>query len=397
MTSTIKLPSSVYLLLFAQTINLTMAVLSVSVGALAGLRLAPTAGLATVPYGLQFLGVMLFTYVASFLMRQKGRAFVFHMASIFLLVAGGLGYIALQWNRFDVMCLSHFFLGLYIACANFYRFAATDGLDPAVKSRAISLVVFGGVLAAVIGPFLATHLRNPVEHYTEFALCYAAMACFALFNSALVFVWNRVSIRRNPTDRTTEHSAPIETYTKRPIVSAVMTGSFGYLVMNLLMILSSLLMQGLCSFADSSQAIRWHVLSMFLPSFFTGALIQRFGHWSVIHLGFLLLSAASIMGAVLDSTYSVVVAELIVLGLGWNFSYVGGSALLASKTPAALQHKFQGLNDTAIAMCATLGAFMPSVLFSFMGWAMTHWMAFVVCVLVLLSNVLIGQKIKVKA
>jgi MFS family permease len=393
MTSVKKqLPSSVYLLLFAQTINLTMAVLSVTVGALAGLKLAPTVGLATVPYGLQFLGVMLFTYVASFLMRRKGRAFVFHMASIFLLVAGASGYLALQWHRFDLMCMSHFCLGLYIACANFYRFAATDGLEVAVKSRAISLVVFGGVLAAVIGPFLATHLRQPVEHYAEFALCYAVMACFAVFNSVLVFVWNKDSIKRQSTTQATEHTDPIESYAKRPIISAVMTGAFGYLVMNLLMILASLLMQGLCSFADSSQAIRWHVLSMFLPSFFTGSLIQRFGHWPVIHSGFVLLSLASIMGAVLDSTYSVVVAELVVLGLGWNFSYVGGSALLASKTPAALQHKLQGLNDTAVAVCATLGAFMPSVLFSAMGWEKTHWLAFIVCVLVLLSNVLMGQK-----
>jgi hypothetical protein len=391
MSSRKKLPSSVYILLFAQTINLTMSVLAVSVGALAGLSLAPSAGLATVPYGLQFLAVMLFTYLASSLMHRKGRAFVFHMASVFLSGAGVLGYLALQWHRFDLICVSHVLLGLYIACANFYRFAATDGLDTDVKSRAISLVVFGGVLAVFIGPFLAIHLRNPVADYAEFALCYAVMACFAVFNSVLVFFWNKVAISTGPTVGVTQTAAPTASFSKWPILSAVMAGSFGYFVMNLLMILSSLLMQGLCSFADSSQAIRWHVLSMFLPSFFTGALIQRFGPWLVIHVGFLLLLVASTMGAVLDSTYSVVVAELVVLGLGWNFSYVGGSALLALAAPEALQHQFQGMNDTAIATSATLGALLPSVLFSTMGWAITHGLIVVVCALVFLSLVLMRK------
>lgn len=393
MQTTAKLPASVYLLFFAQTINLTMAVLSVSVGALAGLKLAPSAALGTVPYGLQFLAVMLFTYLASFLMRKKGRAFVFHLASVFLLVSGLLGYQALQLQRFEVMCLSHFFLGLYIACANFYRFAATDGLEPAIQPKAISLVVLGGVLAAFVGPFLATRLSSPIAEYVEFSRCYAAMAGFSVFNSALVYCWSRLARTTDMRARSGESLSAVS-YPKLPILSAVITGSFGYLVMNLLMILSSILMQGICSFSDSSQAIRWHVLSMFLPSFFTGALINRLGIWCVIHTGFLLLFLACLMGALLDSTYDRVVLELIVLGVGWNLSYVGGSALLASNAPPRIQHTLQGVNDSAVALCATVGAFLPSVVFSHMGWALTHWLSAGVCASVLLLNVLINKKIK---
>ncbi len=182
-----KLPLSTYLLSLAQTINLTMAVLSVSMSALVGLKLAPSLSLGTIPYGMQFATVMLCTYIASMLMQKKGRAFVFYLACIFLFSAGICGYFAVNLHSFWLLCIAHILLGVYISCANFYRFAATDNLSHNLKAKAISFVVFGGVLAAIIGPFLAQVLKN-VANIAEFSLCYGVMSVFALLNVALIFV-----------------------------------------------------------------------------------------------------------------------------------------------------------------------------------------------------------------
>jgi MFS family permease len=189
-TNNYQLPLSTYLLSLAQTINLTMAVLSVSMSALVGLKLAPNLSLGTMPYGLQFAAVMLCTYLASMLMQKKGRAFAFYIACCFLFAAGICGYFAVSLHNFYLLCLAHILLGVYISCANFYRFAATDGLNHDLKAKAISFVVLGGVLAAVLGPFLAQILKN-VANMTEFSLCYAVMSFFAILNMLVIFFWQK--------------------------------------------------------------------------------------------------------------------------------------------------------------------------------------------------------------
>ncbi|KAB7629123.1 MFS transporter, partial [Verminephrobacter sp. Larva24] len=140
-----RLPWSIYLLTLAQAFNLTAAVISVTIAALVGAKLAATAALGTIPYGIQFAAVMLFTYPASMLMRRHGRRIVFSLGAVFLISAGLLGYSAVTQESFLLLIVAHGLLGIYIACANFYRFAAVDDLPPEAKARAISWVVAGGV------------------------------------------------------------------------------------------------------------------------------------------------------------------------------------------------------------------------------------------------------------
>jgi MFS family permease len=382
-----KLPASTYLLTLAQTINLTMAVLSVSMSALVGLKLAPNTSLGTIPYGLQFAAVMLCTYIASMIMQKKGRAFVFYIACLFLFAAGICGYFAVSLQHFSLLCVAHILLGVYIACANFYRFAATDNLDHNLKAKAISFVIFGGVLAAIMGPFLAQVLKN-VADIAEFALCYGVMSIFAILNMILIFAWQKRQIKNiavNDHKKTSENDIP---FSLPIIISAILTGSVGYLVMNLLMIQSSLIMKSICSFDASSAAIRYHVLAMFLPSFFTGKLIARFGVWKITHISFILLAIAAIWG-IYFIDYNNIVIELLILGLGWNFSYVAGSSLLAIAMPDHLKHKIQGINDTLIALSATIGAFLPSILYSYMGWKNTHIFVAILCIFILMVNLII--------
>jgi MFS family permease len=174
-------------------------------------------------------------------------------------------------------------------------------------------------------------------------------------------------------------------------ISAILTGSIGYLVMNLLMVQSSLIMKNICSFDASSAAIRYHVLAMFLPSFFTGKLISKFGVWKITHISFILLATAALWGSYFMD-YNNILIELIILGIGWNFSYVAGSSLLATTMPEHLKHKIQGINDTLIALSATIGAFAPAILYSYLGWKNTHIGIFFICILVLMINLMIHHQ-----
>ncbi len=371
-----RLPWPTYLLTLAQALNLTAAVIAVTIAALVGTRLAATPALGTIPYGLQFAAVMLFTYPVSMLMRRNGRRRVFSVGAVFLIAAGAVGYVAITRESFALLMLSHGLLGIYIACANFYRFAATDNMAAAVKARALSLVVAGGVLAAVVGPLIASSLRT-VPGYVDFSLCYAAFALLGVLTLVLMALWNPPKAMPAAPAAAAAPTAGSRRW-NLVVVAAILSSAGGYFMMNLLMVQASLVMKDICSFDASSRAIQVHVLAMFAPSFVTGWLISVIGLRQALILGFLLLIGAAGLG-MLQVGYDLIFAGLILLGLGWNLVYVGGGALLAQKVSEHERHRWQGINDTLIAACATLGAFLPAPLLSSLGWNGTNLMVLPLC------------------
>ena len=401
-----RLPARTWLYFIAQSVNLTTAVMAVTIAALVGAVVAPRPWMATLPYGGQFLVVMLATLPVARRMRRHGRKRIFLAATLPLALAGITGYLAVQDRSFGLLIVSHALLGLYIAVANFSRFAATDGLSTTLKPRAMSLVIAGGVVAAFTGPSLVNSLREWAG-IQDFALCYAAFVGLAVLHALTI-----LPIRTRDDDTRPPGPAGVQTHATphpaaasawqlvlhdRPLVAAMLSAAVGYGLMNLLMIQSSMNMTQLCmAFSDVNRAIQWHVLAMFLPSFVTGSIIQRMGTHAVIVAGFILIaiSAAFNMG---NDGYALLSTSLILLGLGWNFTYIGGSAMLnerldqlrAQPTPPAsatdspsttkdtpqAAHRpdptveVQGINDLGIAVMATLGAFLPAPLMSWPGWA----------------------------
>ncbi|WP_368640656.1 MFS transporter [Castellaniella ginsengisoli] len=381
-----KLPFRTYLYFLAQSINLTAAVMSVAMAAIVGATLTPSLWLSTVPYGVQFLFMMLMTVPASRLMQRIGRKPAFLLATIPLALSGAAGFLAIGRSSFALLIASHALLGTYIAFANFNRFAATDGLDARLKPRAISLVVAGGVLAALTGPLLADRLKDAAG-FAPFALCYAALTGLALL-SFLV----HLAVREAPEAASPQAAGRRNTGTAWGIVrrtpalgAAIAVGALGYGIMNLLMVQASLHMAGLhMHFSAVGTAIQWHVVAMFAPSFFTGVIIGRLGLRAVISGGVVLLIAASALNLLSDD-YLMLVASLVVLGLGWNFTYVGGSALLArvlGDQPHAIEA--QGLNDLGLSVMATAGAFLPALLLQGLGWAGTNLACIGLCLALLI-------------
>jgi MFS family permease len=360
------LPHRTYLYFAAQSINLTTAVMSVTMAAIVGAALAPSASLATVPYGFQFLFVMLATSPASWLMARIGRKKAFMLGAAPLLVAGASGFWAVEQHSFAGLVASHAALGIYIAFANFNRFAATDRLDPKLKPKAISLVVAGGLIAAVAGPTLTEWLRVSDGH-AMFSLCYAAFVALAGL-SWLVAACLPADPGAGGSKPATAGKAPA-TAMSPVMILAMAIAAVSYGGMNLLMIQASLHMGHRHEdFSDVRLAIQWHVIAMFAPSFFTGAIIARLGIKTTLCAGLLMLAACAGINMGWHG-YAMMSLSLIVLGLGWNLTYVGGAALLAQAlegNPEAF--RMQGRNDLAIAVCATVGAFTPSLLLSSVGW-----------------------------
>lgn len=385
------LPRRTYLYFTAQSINLTTAVMSVTMAAIVGAALAPAATWSTVPYGFQFLCLMLATYPVSRLMSRIGRKRAFMLGSIPLAVSGVSGYLAVQYQHFPTLVISHSALGIYIAFANFNRFAATDNLAQNLKPKALSLVVAGGVIAAVVGPALTEWLRD-VGGYPLFSLCYAAFVGLAVMSLLIAACLPGDSaITRNdraakPAGAATELLSPV-------VALAMAVAALGYGIMNLLMIQASMHMKHMHEdFSDVRLAIQWHVIAMFAPSFFTGAIIHKLGIRATICLGLGLLIGCTAMN-MWSHSYAMMTLSLIALGLGWNLTYVGGGALLAQtlqNSPAAMQ--MQGKNDLAIAVFATVGAFSPSLLLGAVGWDGTNAICMALCIMLLLATAGVLQR-----
>lgn len=370
MTKASKFPSFIiYLYFTCQSINLTAAVISVAVAAIVGVSLAPSPIYSTIPYGIQFLFLFAATYPVSILMKHKGRNYAFVLGAVFLFLSGIVGFIAVTDRSFTYLIVSHAFLGVFSACANYYRFAVTDSLEASKKSKALSLVVAGGVIAGLIGPILSSNLKE-ISGFASFSMCYGFFSVLSIINIFIIIFLPKNTTSNDKKVMKPHNSIKID---RIRLWVAIIAASLGYGLMNLAMIQSSLHMHNHdYSFHHSSVAIQWHVIAMFLPSFFSGYLISKFSHYAIILTGFILFIISSIINITLTDYYSMVFS-LVVLGVAWNFTYVGGSSLIAvSLGNTNDRSRWQGIGDSIIAMLAALGALLPSFLMSLIGWFGTN-------------------------
>ncbi|MCC5977129.1 MAG: MFS transporter [Salinarimonas sp.] len=352
-------------LALANGLGISSAVISVTMSALVARQLGWTGALATVPYGMQFLTLLLATYPSARLMARFGRKPVFLGAALSGGAGGLVGYLALILGDPLLLCVAHGLLGISLANQNFYRFAALEVASPERKATAMSLVVFGGTFAAIAGPLLS---RHPLFSPEVFQSAYLGIT--VLWGVIMVLILST----RLPRPQTVPakfglHDVGLALRQPRLVIGMAFA-AIGYGAMNLLMIASGLTMDGLgCSYTQVSVAIQWHVLAMFLPSLVMGRVIARFGGLSVAATGGLLLIGSSI-GAYLQPWHVPTIEfTLILLGIGWNMTYVGGSYLVARAAPPEHGLSIQAMNDVAIGIFAMLGAFLPGLILGWFGWA----------------------------
>jgi len=337
-------------------------------GALAGLLLAPSPALATLPPSIQIFAGFLVTGPFSLLMGRRGRRFGFLVGGLAAMVGGSLGVLALLCSSFALLCLAHAFTGAALACYLYFRFAAAEVVPADWQPVAISLVLTSGLVAAFIGPEVFVWTKDLFAP-TPYAGAYAAIVLVTLIGLLpLAFV-------HIPHPITPAGAAMIDRRAlgailrRRPVLTAVLAGAVSQGIMVLLMAPTPLAMTGRLghSEASASEVVRWHVVAMFAPSFFTGFLIKRFGTAPIIAIGLALLIGAALVAASGVSVHHFHGA-LIVLGVGWNFSFIGATDLLAGAVAPQERAVVQGTNDTLIALASTVCVFASGAIVTGFGW-----------------------------
>lgn len=364
--ATAQMKRNIFILSSCQALWMSSNSLMIAISFLVGAALAPGGfpALATVPLGLMFGMGMLSTIPASLFMKRAGRRSGFLLGAGLGIAGGAVASMGVAGQSFVLLCIGHGLLGMCGAFAVFYRFAAADAAAADFKSTAISLVMAGGVVAAFTGPNLARATRDWLG--AEFAGGYLAVAILYCIAFALLW-WTRIP--RPGLEERAGGGRPMAAIAAQPAFIVAAAGAMiAYGVMNVLMTASPLAMQHHGhAFTDAAFAIQWHVLGMFAPSFFTGRLIRRCGVLAVMAAGAVLLFAA-----VAVSHFGGGVAHfwsgLVLLGIGWNFLYIGGTALLTEVYRPGEKAKTQGVNDFLVSGATTATALSTAALYSGLGW-----------------------------
>lgn len=359
-------------------LSLTMTVAALSGKLLAGERLE----LATLPLAFLFVGMMATTIPASLFMSRFGRKAGFAVGATAGVMAGLTGAAALWLGDFWLLCLGLGLYGVAAGCANYYRFAAAEVASPAFRSRAISYVLAGGVVAAVAGPFLASQSAFAFDTL-PFLASFLVISVLALIIFPILLGVRFPDEAKRPEAQ--RLSAPLPTAVAeeedslpaRPLLQvmrqpvffvAALGAMVGYGSMNLLMVSTPLAMEA-CAFpfADAASVIQWHVLGMYLPSFFTGHLIRRFGVLTIMAIGALFIAGATLVH-LSGIEYLNFWSGLILLGIGWNFLFVGGTTLLTEAYRPAEKAKTQAANEFLVFGMTAVTALSSGAVFSFGGW-----------------------------
>ncbi|MEL7025991.1 MAG: MFS transporter [Pseudomonadota bacterium] len=341
------------------------------VGGLAGSSLAPSQALSTLPISLIVLGSMLSATPLASIMQRLGRRAGFYLGSA--LGAGGAAIAAYGINigSFGLLLFGSLLTGGYMATHAFYRFAAIDAVPEAFRARAISLVMAAGLVSAVIGPEIVKQTAEATV--IPFLGTYIAVI-FLNLTGAVIFPFLNIPVTEE-SEAATGGRSRWEMLKTPAILVAVICATVAYSLMNLVMTATPLAVVG-CGFTtgDAADVVRLHVLAMFGPAFFTGYLIDRFGARTVVAAGLFILAAAGVValaGVELGNFY----VALVLLGLGWNFGFIGSTAMLASHHSPEERGRIQGMNDTIVFGVVTLASLASGGLMHLGGDAVAGWTA----------------------
>lgn len=359
--------TNVALLSANQALFIIAAVTVMTLSGVVGQRLTPEPALATLPVALMQVGTVLTTLPASLLMKRIGRRAGFLIgASVGGALGAGLAALGVALESFLVFCSGNLLLGIYQAFAMYYRFAAAECAGDAFRSKAISLVIAGGVVAAIVGPWNADHGQRLVSVAPE-AGPYLIVMVLAVVATLLLGAL-RVPPAREPDARDPER--PLPAIVRQPsFVVALLAAAIGYAVMILVMTATPIAMRASgFGMSEAALVMQWHVLGMFAPSFVTGSLIARFGVLNILLAGGALLLGATGV-AMTGETFMHYWAALSLLGIGWNFLFIGGSSLLTQVHAPAERGKVQGLNDLTVFSLVAVASLLAGTLLHYLGWA----------------------------
>ncbi|MBI3528110.1 MAG: MFS transporter [Betaproteobacteria bacterium] len=316
----------------------------ISIGTLAADTLAANKMLVTIPATAYIIGGGLTTMPISLFMKRHGRRAGFLVGCLFGMIGGALATAAMLAHNFWMLCLAALVSGIYTGSGGFYRFAAADSLSASARSKAISLVLAGGIIGGIFGPEGSKLTKGLLE--TLFAGTFLSLVVLA---AVAMLILRRLDLPRPSLEERHGSTRPLFTIMRQPVfIVAALGGVTAYGVMNLLMAATPLAMQ-MCShpYGAAMLVIEWHIIAMFAPAFGTGWLIARVGALPVMFAG-LLLNLAAIAIAMSSTTVTAFWSSMVLVGVGWCFLFVGGTTLLTEACTPAEKAKTQGMNDLLI-------------------------------------------------
>ncbi len=358
-----------WLLTLCQGLFLTNNVTFIAINGLVGLSMAPLGWMATLPVMAYVVGGALSTGLVAKTQARFGRKASFQLGLLVVLLACLLCAWAAVSKNFWLLCSATLMAGYYNANANLYRFAAAELAAPAWREKAVSLVLAGGLIGAVIGPNLAQQTRNLMS--VPFAGAYITLSLVAVLAMALLAF---IDFPPLTTKTLSNAGRPLGQIMKQPtFIIAALTSALGYGIMNLLMAATPLAMQQHnFPFPDAALVLQWHVIGMFAPGFFTGHLIKRFGTLAIMSLG-LLLNALCIVVALSGVELQQFLVALFLLGVGWNFLFTGSTTLSLQTYRPEEKDKVQGALNFFVFATLALSSFSSGVLVTTSGWRLLNY------------------------
>jgi MFS family permease len=366
-----KQKKNVTVLAVLQALLMTNNSTAIALNGLAGYALASNKSLATVPVTSWVVGAAATTFFASLLMKRIGRKGGFTFGTLVGILGASICCAALYLGSFWLFVAGTTVFGVYNAFGQYYRFAAADAASHDFRAKAISLVLAGGLVGGIVGPTVSKWTKDMLP--VTFLGAYLVLIAFLFVVLAVIRL---LDIPTPAESEAKESGRPLAVLAAQPaFVVAVLAGSLSYGVMNLLMTATPLAM-GVCGHPYSAAAtvISWHVIGMFAPSFFTGNLIKRFGVLNVMLAG-VVLNFACIGIALAGVDVPNFWAALFLLGVGWNFLYIGATALLTETYRPAEKAKAQGANDFVIFLIMATSSFSSGLLLETNGWQLLNYLA----------------------
>ena len=355
------------LLVAAQALGGASPPIIISLGGLVGQQLSSNPTATTLPVSIYQLGLALSTLPAAWLMQRLGRRWAYVLGAVLGVVSGIIAAQGIAQSDFVTFCIGTALAGFYAACVQSYRFAAADAVGaPHLQAKALSRIMVGGLIAAIIGPQVVIWTRDALPA-TPFAGSFYSQAALAALALPILLLLRLPAPQKQAIVGT---ARPLKAIAATPqFIEAAAAGVVSYGLMAFLMTAAPMAMVG-CghSVGEAALGIQWHVLAMFGPSFFTGRLIGRFGQRKITALGLVMIAASGLL-ALMGEGLSEFWGSLILLGVGWNFGFIGATAMLTACYTPAERTKVQALNDFLVFGTVAIASFGSGQLLHSVGWS----------------------------
>ena len=373
------------ILTLSQIFSFTAAPVTVFLSGIIGSQISPVKSLATLPMSISVVGIAIGAIIATKVMSLIGRKYGFIIASIGNMLTSILAAYSIMTQNFILFCFANFFLGIGMAFTHQYRFAAAESVEKNKAPKAISIILFGGIISAFLGPSLANYAKDIFSN-NLYVGSYLALALLTFIPSILfLFFESESNIKTNVKYAGRNY---LQLISQPRFIQSITASAFGYALMTFLMTATPISMHVMenMSLNKTSIVIQFHVAAMFLPSLLTGHLIKRFGHSNVIYAGVFLYSI-TLITSIFDQSFFNYMFALIFLGLGWNFLFISGTSLLVLTYREEEKYRAQGLNDFVVYSIHAIGSLSAGVFIALTNWKIMNMICIPFMILIIFTTI----------